>query len=85
MGQYDPLRRFLSRRKQTPVDPSFVEIERITGAMPPRRAESAQWWTASAPAHIPHIQAASRRAAGFGTALVGEERVRFERASDRVH
>lgn len=49
MGKYDPIGVFLRRQKQTAVDLSFRDIERMVGGILPKAALVADWWTAEAP------------------------------------
>jgi hypothetical protein len=44
MAKYDPLRRFLRRRRAGDVLLTFAEIEQILGAILPHAASDPQWW-----------------------------------------
>ena len=77
MAKYDPLKRYLRRQKRARLDLTFPEIERIIGAMLPKRAHQPQWWTTADP--VP-LQAEAWGEAGYTARLCGEEKVRFERA-----
>ena len=79
MAKYDPLKRYLARRKADQVELTFREIERIIGAMLPKGAQRSQWWSDDGGSPRPHVQATAWRDAGFRAVLVGDEQVRFER------
>lgn len=42
--KYDPLRRFLRRRREDSVILTFAEIEQIIGALLPHAARAPDWW-----------------------------------------
>lgn len=44
MAKYDPLRRFLRRRRTGDVLLTFDEIEQIIGALLPHAAANPEWW-----------------------------------------
>jgi hypothetical protein len=44
MAKYDPLRRFLRRRRAGDVLLTFAEIEQILGAILPHAASDPEWW-----------------------------------------
>jgi hypothetical protein len=76
MGKYDALARHLRRRRQDSLDMTFDEIERVLGAMLPKRAARVQWWTD--PANPVAAQQEAWRAAGYEAALApGGGAVRF--------
>jgi len=78
MAKYEPLRRYLARQKSPQVEMSFSEIERMIGALLPKRAQHQDWW-ADAVAPL-SVQAQSWRSAGYQARLEADERVHFERA-----
>lgn len=77
MAKYEPLRRYLARQKSPQVEMSFSEIERMIGALLPKRAQQPDWWTDAVDPLS--VQAQSWRSAGYQARLDGTERVRFER------
>lgn len=78
MGKYDPLARHLRRRRQDSLDMTFDEIERVLGAMLPKRARRAQWW--ADPTVAAAIQQEAWRGAGYEAALAPDgDSVRFTR------
>jgi hypothetical protein len=80
MAKYDPLKKYLSRQKAARLELSFVEMERILGAMLPKSANRAPWWANEASALTTHVQCAAWREAGYAAFLIlGADRVRFER------
>ena len=79
MAKYDPLQRYLSKRKTARVDLTFVEIERIIGAMLPKSAQRSQWWGNETSATSTQVQVAAWREAGFEAFLAPGEWVRFEK------
>ncbi|EJL37537.1 hypothetical protein PMI01_00615 [Caulobacter sp. AP07] len=77
MAKYDPLTRYLKRRSSPIVELSFPEIERLIGAMLPKRARQQVWWSSTDDAQP---QIAAWTAARYRARLIdGAERVRFER------
>ncbi len=44
MSKYDPLRRFLRRKRTAIIELTFLEIERILGAPLPKRSARPDWW-----------------------------------------
>jgi hypothetical protein len=79
MAKYDPLRRYLARQKTAEVDLTFSEIERLIGALLPKRATQAGWWDDTSPGQTPSIQSAAWREARFRAELQPGDRVRFVR------
>lgn len=80
MAKYDPLRRYLSRQKETTVILTFGEIESLIGRLLPKAATRADWW--SKPAEGSPPQAAAWRDAGFSADLIaGRDRARFDRTT----
>ena len=76
MAKYEPLRRYLARQKTARVDLTFAEIERLIGALLPKRAQSPNWWN---PGDEDAVQAQAWRSAGFVAGLNGREQVRFDK------
>lgn len=82
MAKYAPLERYLRRCKQSGVDLTFAEIERIIGALLPNSAQRAEWWGNEQGPDTRHVQCLAWRAAGYRAALIqGQDRVRFTRLS----
>lgn len=82
MGKYDPLRDHLKRQKADEFDLTFVEIERVLGAMLPKSANRPQWWANVSDPETAHVQREAWRAAGFDAFLIaGKDRVRFHRSA----
>jgi len=80
VGKYDPLARHLRRQKTPIYEMSFRDIERVLGALLPRRAQDPAWWASGVAGEPPSVQARSWSDAGFeATRLPGNERVRFNR------
>ncbi len=79
MAKYDPLKRYLIRKRAARVDLTFSEIERIIGAMLPKSALRPQWWANESPPESTHVQASAWRDAGYSARLCGDERVCSER------
>jgi len=81
MAKYDPLYRYLRRRRPSDCELSFSDIERFIGGMLPGSAAQPQWW-AKAIDHAPRqVQRKAWADAGYDACLiVGRERVRFTRA-----
>lgn len=81
MSKYDPLRRFLRRRRGEAVQLSFDEIERIIVAFLPKAAHEPDWW-GNDPASGP--RAVQRRAwldAGYRAQWLAPETVLFTAAA----
>lgn len=79
MAKYEPLARFLRRQKAPEVELTFVEIERIVGALLPRAAMQADWWDGDAAGASQPQQVAFAGAGFVARASPREERVRFVR------
>lgn len=54
MNKYDPLSGHLRRQKLAEFEMTFVEIERVFGAMLPNSAARPQWWRTS-PTPMPRM------------------------------
>ncbi|MDA9435096.1 DUF7662 domain-containing protein [Bradyrhizobium sp. CCBAU 51627] len=85
MNDYDALRDYLLRHKQTEFVLTFEQIEEIIGAALPRAANRASWWDSL---RSPDIQMPQREAcltAGFiATRMPDGQSVRFtKRKNDR--
>jgi hypothetical protein len=76
MAKYDPLVRFLRRRRPAEELLSFGDIERLIGGLLPKRAHAPAWWSGEG-AGPPSPQ--NWRAAGYDAELVAPETVRFRR------
>ena len=80
MNDYDALRDYLKRQKQTEFVLSFEQIEEIIGAAPPRAAQRASWWDTLRSPDIQMPQREACLAAGFtATRLPDGNSVRFKR------
>lgn len=80
MAKYDPLHIYLRRQRAGELELSFVDIERILGAMLPNCAAQPQWWANETCADERHVQSRAWRTAGYDALLiVRADRVRFTR------
>lgn len=80
MAKYDPLRRFLRRRRGDVIDLTFAEIELIIGGVLPHAADKADWWRNEAKAGRGLVQCGAWLEAGFEVAeLDPGKRVCFRR------
>ena len=79
VAKYDPLETYLKRRAGTELELSFVDIERIIGAMLPNRASRSQWWANETNPASRHVQCHAWRNAGYDAVLLPRERVLFTR------
>lgn len=80
MKKYEPLRRFLRRRRDAaePVQLSFDDIERIISDLLPKAATRAEWWASGGKQGRAHAQSITWLEAGFEAELIpGRESVRF--------
>lgn len=67
MGKYDPLRRFLRRRRDDSVILTFAEIELIIGGFLPHAANDPAWWRNEPAAGRRFVQCSAWLDAGFET------------------
>lgn len=65
MGKYDPLCRYLRRRRGAEVSLTFDDVERIIGALLPRAAGAASWWTNAPPEGHAFVQCHAWLGAGY--------------------
>ena len=80
MNDYDALRDFLLRQKQTEFVLSFEQIEEIIGAALPRAAQRASWWDTLRSPDIQMPQREACLAAGFAaTRMPDGKSVRFKK------
>jgi hypothetical protein len=80
MAKYDPLRRFLRRRREDVVRLTYADIERIIGAILPHAAANASWWSNEAGPGRGLVQSRAWLDAGFRVAqLEPGKAVAFER------
>ena len=80
MNDYDALRDYLMRQKQTEFVLGFDEIEEIIGAALPRAAQRASWWDTMRRPEIHMPQREACLAAGFtATRLPDGRSVRFKK------
>ncbi len=79
MPKYTPLYNYLRRKPGPQVELSFVEIERLIGAMLPNSASRAQWWANDGSPETRHVQCSAWLDAGYEAFLSTEERVTFKR------
>lgn len=82
MSKYDPLEGHLRRQKVANYEMTFRDIERVLGALLPRAAYRAEWWTneGGAVARAVH-STAWLRAVYRAIPDVSSEKVHFERSS----
>ncbi|MDF0490477.1 hypothetical protein PX554_20305 [Sphingomonas sp. H39-1-10] len=74
------MRRFLRRRsREDAVTLRFDEIELILGAMLPKAAREAAWWSNAPPMGRGYVQCSAWLSAGFEAELLAGERARFRR------
>jgi hypothetical protein len=85
VNDYDALRDYLMRQKQTELVLSFEQIEEIIGAALPRAAQRASWWDSLRSPDIEMPQREACLAAGFvATRMPDGASVRFtKRKNDR--
>lgn len=85
MNDYDALRDYLMRQKQTEFVLTYEQIEEIIGAALPRAANRASWWDSLRSPDIQMPQREACLAAGFKAMRMPDgESVRFTRLkSDR--
>lgn len=80
MGKYDPLRRYLRRRRDDLVELTFADIELIIGAILPHAANKPGWWANEAKTGRGLVQCSAWLEAGFEVAeLEAGKRVCFRR------
>ena len=79
MAKYDPLEAHLRRQKTATYEMTFRDIERVLGALLPRRAHGPAWWGNEAAAAVGQVQCRAWLRAGYRAFLQKEEHVRFER------
>jgi hypothetical protein len=84
MTQYDALRDYLKRQKQTEFVLSFEQIEEIIDAPLPRAAQRASWWeTLRSPQERMPQREACLEAGFIATRLPDGNSVRFTKISNR--
>lgn len=79
MGKYDPLEKYLTRKRDREIELSFADIARIIGGMLPDSAQRPQWWANEVSADSRHVQSRAWLNAGYDASLLPAERVRFTR------
>ena len=80
MNDYDTLRDYLKRQKQTEFVLSFEQIEEILGRALPRAAQRASWWDSLRSPQEKMPQREACLAAGFvATRMPDSRSVRFAR------
>ena len=78
MNDYDALRDYLLRQKQTEFMLSFEQIEEIIGAALPRAANRASWWdTSRSPDFLMPQREACLAAAFYASRMPDGQTVRF--------
>lgn len=65
MGKYDPLCRYLRRRRGAEVCLTFDDVERIIGGLLPRVASTSSWWTNAPPEGQAFVQCHAWLSAGY--------------------
>ncbi|MBW7969204.1 hypothetical protein [Bradyrhizobium sp. BR 10289] len=84
MNDYDALRDYLMRHKQTEFVLTFEEIEEIIGAALPRAANRASWWDSLRSPDIQMPQREACLAAGFKAMRMPDgQSVRFTKMKQR--
>lgn len=84
MNDYDALRDYLMRQKQTEFVLTFEQIEEIIGTALPRAANRASWWDSLRSPDIQMPQREACLAAGFvATRMPDGQSVRFRKKSER--
>lgn len=84
MNDYDALRGYLMRQKQTEFVLTFEQIEEIIGTALPRAANRASWWDSLRSPDIQMPQREACLAAGFvATRMPDGQSVRFRKKSER--
>lgn len=82
MAKYDPLRRYLRQRGGQDVTLSFIDIERIIGAMLPKAALDPGWWSNAPGGGRGFVQCDAWLGAGYVAIPVERtETVRFQCAA----
>lgn len=84
MGKYDPLQKFLTRKRDREIELSFADIERIIVGMLPNSAQRPQWWANEVSVDSRHVQSRAWLNAGYDASLLPAERVRFTRRMLKV-
>ena len=80
MAKYDPLSRYLSRQKTDAFELSFSEMERLIGALLPKAAAKAEWWSGLPAADPRAVHLTAWRSHRLRANLLpGQDRVRFEK------
>lgn len=80
MGKYDALEAHLRRQKAATYEMTFRDIERVLGALLPKRACRVEWWADDEGHETPRVQCRAWLQARYRAALLkGDERVRFTR------
>lgn len=83
MGKYDPLEGHLRRQTCDDLDMSFIEIERMVGAMLPAAASRPEWWANESGPRRTHVQCGAWLAAGFHAfPHASRDRVVFKRQKE---
>jgi hypothetical protein len=85
MGKYDPLGAHMRRQRAQIYEMSFRDIERVLGALLPKGAQRAEWWSNPSGAGVSTVQSKAWRDVGYEAELLkAEERVRFTRVAPRT-
>lgn len=80
LGKYDALEAHLRRQKAASYEMTFRDIERILGALLPKRAYRADWWVNDPDPAARRVQCKAWLRSRYHAALLrAEERVRFTR------
>jgi hypothetical protein len=80
LGKYDALEAHLRRQKAATYEMTFRDIERVLGALLPKRAYRAEWWANDEAPGASRVQCRSWLRSRYRAELLkGDERVRFAR------
>lgn len=79
MPKYTPLYHYLRKKPGPEVEMSFVQIERVIGAMLPNGASRPQWWANERPSEIHHVQCGAWLDAGYEAFLLPQDHVLFRK------
>ena len=80
MPKYTPLYDYLRRKPGPEVEMSFVQIERVIGAMLPNSASRPQWWANERSPETRHVQCSAWLDAGYEAFLLPRDHVVFRKS-----
>jgi hypothetical protein len=79
MPKYTPLYDYLRRKPGPEVEMSFVQIERVIGAMLPNSASRPQWWANERSSETRHVQCSAWLDAGYEAFPLPRDHVVFRK------